>query len=76
MENQLDSDIMPLSCIKYKVLPHLVSALDLGTATSRVLGPLLKTAKHLTTEEYSAKVLPSLVKWFASNDRAFRSGEL
>jgi len=74
LEQHLDS--FPASCIKYKILPHLVNALDLGTASSRVLAPLLKIAKQLSTEEYAQKVLPSLVKWFASNDRAFRSGLL
>jgi len=73
---QLDTliDVFPQSTSKYKILPHLVTAVDYGGAgaNSRVLGPLLKIAKQLSAEEYAAKVTPSLVRWFSNPDRNFR----
>jgi len=69
-------DDFPASACKYKILPHLVTALDFGSANSRVLGPLLRIGKLLTPEEYSARITPSVIKWFASNDRTFRTSLL
>lgn len=66
------SDEFPAAVCKYKILPHLVNALDFGSANSTVLGPLLKIGKHLSAEEYAAQVTPSVIKWFATNDRALR----
>eukprot|EP01114_Cavostelium_apophysatum_P021254 TRINITY_DN7366_c0_g1_i1.p1 TRINITY_DN7366_c0_g1~~TRINITY_DN7366_c0_g1_i1.p1 ORF type:complete len:732 (-),score=205.55 TRINITY_DN7366_c0_g1_i1:36-2231(-) len=65
-------DDFPISCCKYKILPHLVNALDFGSANSTVISPLLKIGTHLSPEEYSQTVTPSVVRWFASNDRALR----
>ncbi|PRP76739.1 hypothetical protein PROFUN_11742 [Planoprotostelium fungivorum] len=69
-------ETFPISCSKYKILPHLVNALDLGTASSKILVIVLKIAKQLSNEEYNSKVTPSVIRWFASNDRAFRSNLL
>jgi SCY1-like protein 1 len=64
-------DEFPQDYCKYKILPHLVSALDFG-AGSTVLEPLLKIAKNLKEEEYNAEISPSVIKWFKSPDRQLR----
>jgi SCY1-like protein 1 len=33
-----------------------------------VLGPLLKIGKSLTSDEYNVQIIPSIVKWFGSQD--------
>ena len=50
----------------------MVIALDYGSANSRVLGPLLKIGKYLTSDEYNVQITPSVIKWFASPDRSLR----
>lgn len=60
---------------KYKVLPLLTSALEFGTgmsAFSAILTSVLKIGAMLSTEEYAATIVPSVVKLFSSNERAVR----
>ena len=65
-------DTFPVEFCKYKILPALVAALDFGAANSRALAPLLKIGTMLNEEEYATLVTPSVVKWFATPDRALR----
>eukprot|EP01094_Clydonella_sp_ATCC50884_P026949 TRINITY_DN7548_c0_g1_i2.p1 TRINITY_DN7548_c0_g1~~TRINITY_DN7548_c0_g1_i2.p1 ORF type:complete len:509 (+),score=105.95 TRINITY_DN7548_c0_g1_i2:215-1741(+) len=65
-------DAFPVEACKFKILPALVSALDFGSANSRVLAPLLKIGTKLNEEEYAAHVTPSVVRWFANPDRTLR----
>uniref|UniRef100_A0A6B2KYM5 Protein kinase domain-containing protein n=1 Tax=Arcella intermedia TaxID=1963864 RepID=A0A6B2KYM5_9EUKA len=64
-------DELPEDYCKYKILPHLVTAMDFGSGSS-VLEPLLKLAKNLNEEEFTSEVAPSVVKWFKSTDQQIR----
>ncbi|KAF4354571.1 hypothetical protein F8388_019568 [Cannabis sativa] len=67
---------LPRPIVLKKLLPLLASALEFGSAAAPALTALLKMGSWLSTEEFSAKVLPTIVKLFASNDRAIRVGLL
>ncbi|XP_059300973.1 uncharacterized protein LOC132053101 isoform X6 [Lycium ferocissimum] len=54
------------------LLPLLASALEFGSAAAPALTALLKMGSWLSNEEFSLKVLPTIVKLFGSNDRAIR----
>ncbi|EGC35135.1 hypothetical protein DICPUDRAFT_55347 [Dictyostelium purpureum] len=63
---------IPKNICKFKILPHLVTAFDLGPVNPKLLGTLLKIGSSLSTDEYNNKIVPSVVKWFACDDRALR----
>ncbi|KAJ0695115.1 putative protein kinase domain, armadillo-like helical [Helianthus annuus] len=67
---------LPREIVLKKLLPLLASALEFGSAAAPALTPLLKIGAWLSPEEFNMKVLPTLVKLFASNDRAIRVGLL
>ncbi|GJS29265.1 probable inactive serine/threonine-protein kinase scy1 [Tanacetum coccineum] len=67
---------LPREIVLKKLLPLLASALEFGSAAAPALTPLLKIGAWLSPEEFNIKVLPTLVKLFASNDRAIRVGLL
>ncbi|PIN15089.1 Protein kinase [Handroanthus impetiginosus] len=70
------ADQLPRQIVLKKLLPLLASSLEFGSATAPALTALLKLGSWLSAEEYSLKVLPTIVKLFASNDRAIRVGLL
>ncbi|KDP21639.1 hypothetical protein JCGZ_03310 [Jatropha curcas] len=63
---------LPRQIVLKKLLPLLASALEFGSAAAPALTALLKMGSWLSAEEFNVKVLPTLVKLFASNDRAIR----
>ncbi|XP_048232162.1 probable inactive serine/threonine-protein kinase scy1 [Ricinus communis] len=63
---------LPRQIVLKKLLPLLASSLEFGSAAAPALTALLKMGSWLSAEEFSAKVLPTIVKLFASNDRAIR----
>ncbi|GMI90509.1 cytoplasmic tRNA export protein [Hibiscus trionum] len=63
---------LPRQIVLKKLLPLLASALEFGSAVATALTALLKMGSWLSAEEFSLKVLPTIVKLFASNDRAVR----
>ncbi|KAF9661431.1 hypothetical protein SADUNF_Sadunf19G0068000 [Salix dunnii] len=63
---------LPRQIVLKKLLPLLASALEFGSAASPALNALLKMGSWLSAEEFSVKVLPTIVKLFSSNDRAIR----
>ncbi|EGI68827.1 PREDICTED: N-terminal kinase-like protein [Acromyrmex echinatior] len=67
---QLDS--FPDGVGRYKILPQLLAAFEFGDAGSAVLPPLLQLGSQLPDVEYQRRVVPCVVKLFASNDRATR----
>ncbi|XP_059627888.1 uncharacterized protein LOC132270713 [Cornus florida] len=67
---------LPRQIVLKKLLPLLASALEFGSAAAPALTALLKMGSWLPPEEFSAKILPTVVKLFASNDRAIRVGLL
>ncbi|KAK3014932.1 hypothetical protein RJ639_009948 [Escallonia herrerae] len=62
--------------LKKVLLPLLASALEFGSAAAPALTALLKLGAWLSADEFSIKVVPTIVKLFASNDRAIRVGLL
>ncbi|KAI3519663.1 hypothetical protein L1887_08878 [Cichorium endivia] len=67
---------LPREIVLKKFLPLLASALEFGSATAPALTAFLKMGAWLSPEEFNKKVLPTIVKLFASNDRAIRVGLL
>ncbi|XP_078446566.1 kinase family with ARM repeat domain-containing protein isoform X2 [Wolffia australiana] len=67
---------LPRQIVLKKLLPLLSSALEFGSATASALAPVLKMGSWLPSDEFNGKVLPTVVKLFASNDRAIRVGLL
>ncbi|XP_071657592.1 N-terminal kinase-like protein isoform X2 [Patagioenas fasciata] len=65
-------DSLPGPFLRHKLLPRLLEALDMGSADATALRPLLKVAKLLDPPEYQERVVPVLVRLFASPDRALR----
>lgn len=70
LATQLDS--FPDGVGRYKILPQLLAAFEFGDAGSAVLPPLLQLGRQLPDAEYQNRVVPCVVKLFASNDRATR----
>lgn len=67
---------LPRPIVLKKLLPLLASALEFGSAAAPALTALLKMGSWLPSEDFSAKVLPTIVKLFASDDRSIRVGLL
>ncbi|KAL7613293.1 hypothetical protein Lser_V15G09104 [Lactuca serriola] len=67
---------LPREIVLKKFLPLVASALEFGSATAPALTAFLKMGAWLSPEEFNKKVLPTIVKLFASNDRAIRVGLL
>lgn len=65
-------DSFPQNACRYKILPQLLIALEYSIATSSVLTSALKISSHLPPAEYEARVVPCVVKLFASPDRSMR----
>ncbi|KAI5439750.1 hypothetical protein KIW84_025215 [Lathyrus oleraceus] len=63
---------LPRQIVLKKLLPLLASALEFGSATTPALTALLKMGSWLSAEEFRVKILPTIIKLFASNDRAVR----
>lgn len=63
---------LPREIVLKKLLPLLASALEFGSAAAPALTALLKLGSWLSSDEFSVKILPTIVKLFASNDRAIR----
>lgn len=66
-------DNFPENICKYKILPQLITAYEFGDAGPSVLAPLFKLGRLLEDAEYQKKIVPCLVKLFASPDRVTRS---
>ncbi|KAL6616301.1 hypothetical protein ACP70R_038571 [Stipagrostis hirtigluma subsp. patula] len=63
---------LPREIVLKKLLPVLASSLEFGSAAAPALAVLLKMGSWLPADQFSTKVLPTIVKLFASNDRAIR----
>ncbi|KAK5648616.1 hypothetical protein RI129_003508 [Pyrocoelia pectoralis] len=66
-------DNFPDNVCKHKILPQLITAFEYGDAGSAVLAPMFKLGRLLDESDYQKKIVPCVVKLFASNDRATRS---
>jgi len=65
-------DNFPPALCTNKILPELIKMFDFGNAGAQVLTPIFKIGKHLSSEDYQEKIVPCLVKLFASSDRNAR----
>ncbi|KAJ4795995.1 N-terminal kinase-like protein [Rhynchospora pubera] len=63
---------LPREIVLKKLLPVLASSLEFGSAAAPALTVLLKMGAWLPPDQFNTKVLPTIVKLFASNDRAIR----
>ncbi|XP_031353468.1 N-terminal kinase-like protein isoform X2 [Photinus pyralis] len=66
-------DNFPDNVCKHKILPQLITAFEYGDAGSAVLAPMFKLGRLLDEIDYQKKIVPCVVKLFASSDRATRS---
>lgn len=72
---QFSVDELPLRCAKYKILPQLINALEYGSGLSCfavVLNSVLQIGASLAPDEYTAIVIPAIVKLFSSQERQVR----
>ena len=65
-------DVMPAELSRSKVVPALVGVFDFGTPDYTVLPVLLKIGVLMQPEEFQKRIVPCVVKLFASPDRATR----
>jgi hypothetical protein len=73
-------DQYPRKCKAYKIIPHLIVALQYdtgstatgGSAATVVLPTLVKLAALLPEEDYKERIVPTICKLFTNNDRAMR----
>ncbi|MCO5581933.1 hypothetical protein L7F22_035822 [Adiantum nelumboides] len=70
------AEYLPRQIVLAKVLPMLAASLEFGSASASALNPLLKMGSWLPLDDFNVKVLPTLTKLFASNDRGIRVGLL
>ncbi|BFF91361.1 N-terminal kinase-like protein [Drosophila madeirensis] len=66
-------DNFPDNVCKHKILPQLINSYEYGDAGSAVLAPMFKLGKLLDEVEYQKRIVPCVVKLFASTDRVTRS---
>uniref|UniRef100_A0A6N2N2X3 Uncharacterized protein n=1 Tax=Salix viminalis TaxID=40686 RepID=A0A6N2N2X3_SALVM len=59
--------------LKRQLPPLLACALEFGYGASPGLTAMLKMGSSLSSEEFSVKVLPAIVKLFSSNNHAIRA---
>ncbi|EFJ18677.1 hypothetical protein SELMODRAFT_444483 [Selaginella moellendorffii] len=67
---------LPRQIVLKKILPMVASALEFGSAAAPALTPFLKMGAWLSQDELTSKVVPTIVKLFASTDRAIRASLL
>jgi SCY1-like protein 1 len=66
------SDDFPEEFFRLKVLPELIKSLEFGGGGPKVFSVVMKIATKLSDEEYDARIVPVIVRLFASPDRAMR----
>ncbi|GMH33401.1 hypothetical protein BSKO_01235 [Bryopsis sp. KO-2023] len=67
---------LPTPVAQRKILPMLASSLEYGGAPAVALMCILQIGKDLDEDEFTERVIPSISRLFASNDRAIRRGLL
>jgi SCY1-like protein 1 len=66
------SEDFPEDFFKLKVLPELVQSVEFGGGGPRVFSVIMKISAKLSEDEYEQKLVPVIVRLFASQDRAMR----
>jgi SCY1-like protein 1 len=65
-------DNFPRHVCTRKILPELIKAFEFGNAGAAILNPVFKLGRDLSSAEYVRRIVPCVVKLFASNDRNAR----
>jgi SCY1-like protein 1 len=74
INSQLDelSDDFPEDFFKMRILPELLKSVEFGGGGPKVFGAIMKIGAKLSDDEYETKLVPVIVRLFASPDRALR----
>ena len=72
--NELEelTDDFPEEFFKVKILPELLKSVEFGGGGPKVFGAIIKIGSKMSDEEWEAKLLPVVLRLFASPDRAMR----
>lgn len=72
--NELEglTDDFPEEFFKVKILPELVKSVEFGGGGPKVFVAILKIGSKMSDDEWEAKLLPMVLRLFASPDRAMR----
>ena len=72
--SQLDdvSDDFPEDFFKVKVLPELLKSVEFGGGGPKVFSTVMKIASKLSDDEWDSRIVPVIIRLFASPDRAIR----
>ena len=65
-------DQLPRALVERKVMPLIASGLEFGFAPGAALSSLLHAARGLTPAQLSSRVVPCVIRLYASTDRATR----
>jgi len=65
-------DGLPRTVVERKVLPLIASGLEFGSAPGAALQSLLHAARRLAKPQFTARIIPTVIRLFASTDRAMR----
>lgn len=55
-----------------KILPELLKSVEFGGGGPKVFGAILKIGTKLADDEYESRLIPVIIRLFASPDRAMR----
>lgn len=66
------TDDFPEDFFKIKILPELLKSVEFGGGGPKVFGAILKIGSKMSDEEWESKILPLVLRLFASPDRAMR----
>lgn len=72
--NELESltDDFPEDFFKVKILPELLKSVEFGGGGPKVFAAIVKIGVKLSDEEWESRLLPVVLRLFASPDRAMR----
>ena len=62
----------PEEFFKVKILPELLKSVEFGGGGPKVFAAIIKIGTKMTDEEWEGKILPLVLRLFASPDRAMR----
>ncbi|KAK4921700.1 Nuclear aminoacylation-dependent tRNA export pathway component, partial [Elasticomyces elasticus] len=66
------SDDFPEDFFKMKILPELLKSVEFGGGGPKVFAVIIKISSKMSDEEFEGKVLPVILRLFASPDRQMR----
>jgi SCY1-like protein 1 len=72
--SQLDElpDDFPEDFFKMRILPELLKSVEFGGGGPKVFGAIMKIGAKLSDDEYETRLVPVIIRLFASPDRALR----